>query len=304
MSDVPDEQWQAAFSAAQDRNRRQFILAVIYMAGDLFFATLALAGAVYLPRSNTRASPSLRRSELRQRSSPRLHSTRLARPSRTRLTEPSAPRECGRYLVVPTHRRTRLHADVLNGHTVSKKSVEASMARLGLNAPAPDVVDAASPGLTRPRCRRRICFSGTSPPRSPTRSGAATSKKPTPTPGWYASRRSRICSAAACWASRPLTATPAAELVAAAPHMAVAARGGDIEGVIFHTDRGSQYTAGDFAEACRRLGVTQSMGRTGSALDNAAAESFFVHRARSETCWVAQPNPRHTSPPRRVSRSS
>ena len=57
--------------------------------------------------------------------------------------------------------------------------------------------------------------------------------------------------------------------------MAVATRGGSVAGVIFHTDRGSQYTATDFSEACRRLGVTQSMGRTGSALDNAAAESFF-----------------------------
>ena len=44
------------------------------------------SGVSDLTRSNTRAPPSLRRSELRQRSSPRLHSTRLARPSRTRLT--------------------------------------------------------------------------------------------------------------------------------------------------------------------------------------------------------------------------
>ncbi len=57
--------------------------------------------------------------------------------------------------------------------------------------------------------------------------------------------------------------------------MAAATRGGDIASVIFHTDHGSQYTSRDFAEACRRLGVTQSTGRTRSALDNAAAESFF-----------------------------
>ncbi|MDE0669292.1 MAG: hypothetical protein OXI48_09745 [bacterium] len=35
---------------------------------------------------------------------------------------------------------------------------------------------------------------------------------------------------------------PAAELAQAALNMAAATRGGDIEGVIFHTDRGSQYT--------------------------------------------------------------
>jgi transposase InsO family protein len=35
-----------------------------------------------------------------------------------------------------------------------------------------------------------------------------------------------------------------------------------------------EYTGECFAQACRRTGVTQSMGRTGSALDNAVAESF------------------------------
>ena len=55
----------------------------------------------------------------------------------------------------------------------------------------------------------------------------------------------------------------------------MAVRGGDVTGVIFHTDRGSEYTAGDFAKVCERFGITQSMGRVGSALDNAASESFF-----------------------------
>jgi transposase InsO family protein len=46
-------------------------------------------------------------------------------------------------------------------------------------------------------------------------------------------------------------------------------------GVIFHSDRGSEYTAGLYRGVCERLGITQSMGRVGSALDNAAIESFF-----------------------------
>jgi len=66
-----------------------------------------------------------------------------------------------------------------------------------------------------------------------------------------------------------------AELAVASLRMAAAARGGSVGGVIFHTDQGSEYTAGPFAAACRSLGVVQSMGRVGSALDNAPAESFF-----------------------------
>lgn len=66
-----------------------------------------------------------------------------------------------------------------------------------------------------------------------------------------------------------------AELARASINMAVAHRGGCVAGVVFHTDRGSEYTATDFGAACRRLGIRQSMGRVASALDNAAAESFF-----------------------------
>jgi transposase InsO family protein len=64
------------------------------------------------------------------------------------------------------------------------------------------------------------------------------------------------------------------ELAKAALCMAVAVRGGDVADVIFHTDQGGEYTGQVFATACKNAGVTQSMGRTGSALDNAAAESF------------------------------
>jgi transposase InsO family protein len=58
--------------------------------------------------------------------------------------------------------------------------------------------------------------------------------------------------------------------------MAVAARGGrgQVTGVIFHTDCGSEYTAAPFRAACERLGVRQSMGRPGSALDNAVIEAW------------------------------
>jgi transposase InsO family protein len=58
--------------------------------------------------------------------------------------------------------------------------------------------------------------------------------------------------------------------------MAVAVRGGRdaIAGVVFHTDQGSEYTAHRFRAACDRIGIRQSMGRPGSALDNAVIESW------------------------------
>lgn len=68
---------------------------------------------------------------------------------------------------------------------------------------------------------------------------------------------------------------PTADLAKQAINTAVAVRGGDVAGVIFHSDKGSQYTSNAFAAACRRLGIARSTGRTGNALDNAPAESFF-----------------------------
>ena len=74
--------------------------------------------------------------------------------------------------------------------------------------------------------------------------------------------------------------------------MAAVTRGGfdAVDGVIFHSDRGSEYTAAALAAVCRAFGVVQSMGRVGSALDNSPAEAFnstlkveFVYRHRFRT---------------------
>lgn len=45
-------------------------------------------------------------------------------------------------------------------------------------------------------------------------------------------------------------------------------------GLVHHSDQGVQYTALSFSERLKEVGITPSMGRTGSALDNAMAESF------------------------------
>jgi len=65
-----------------------------------------------------------------------------------------------------------------------------------------------------------------------------------------------------------------AALSVAALLMAAAVRGGNVRGAVMHTDQGSEYTAQEFRDACVRLGIVQSMGRPGSALDNAVIESW------------------------------
>jgi putative transposase len=69
-----------------------------------------------------------------------------------------------------------------------------------------------------------------------------------------------------------------APLVCDAMRMAIAIRGGrdHIAGVTFHSDRGTQYTAGIFTNLCAQNNIRQSMSRSGSCLDNAAAEAFFA----------------------------
>jgi transposase InsO family protein len=45
-------------------------------------------------------------------------------------------------------------------------------------------------------------------------------------------------------------------------------------GVIFHSDRGSQYCSAEFQDALKGWGVRSSMSRKGNRWDNAPTESF------------------------------
>ena len=47
-------------------------------------------------------------------------------------------------------------------------------------------------------------------------------------------------------------------------------------GVIFHSDRGTQYTSKEFDEYCATNNIRRSLGKTGICYDNAVSESFFA----------------------------
>jgi putative transposase len=65
------------------------------------------------------------------------------------------------------------------------------------------------------------------------------------------------------------------ELVVDALQMAVARRRPG-EGLVHHSDRGSQYTAIAFGRHCREAGIALSMGSKGDCFDNAVIESFWA----------------------------
>jgi hypothetical protein len=80
-----------------------------------------------------------------------------------------------------------------------------------------------------------------------------------------------------------------AQLAYGALAMAVAVRGGQVPGVILHTDQGSEYIARAFRQACERLSVRQSMGRPGRAIAvsgrPSAIGSSTLRWARGNWSW-------------------
>jgi putative transposase len=102
------------------------------------------------------------------------------------------------------------------------------------------------------------------------------------------------------------------ELVLDALGMAVTARGGN--GVVCHSDHGSQYTSIAYGTYAKQSGINLSMGSIGDPWDNAMAETFFAslekellrrerfhtrEHARTRIFWYIEcfynPRRRHTS---------
>jgi putative transposase len=72
-------------------------------------------------------------------------------------------------------------------------------------------------------------------------------------------------------ASRSMSAS----LVVDALNMAAWTRGTRLDGLICHTDAGSQYTSVSYTERIDELGVSASIGTVGDSFDNAMAESVM-----------------------------
>src|SRR3954462_9667885 len=122
------------------------------------------------------------------------------------------------------------------------------------------------------RCRSRpTCSIGISWPRSLIRSGWRIS--PTSSEGWLylAVILDLFTRKVVGWAMREHMR---AELTMAALTMAIQRRR-PAPGLMHHSDRGSQYAAGDYRKILHAAAITPSMSRKGNCWDNAPMESFF-----------------------------
>jgi putative transposase len=173
-----------------------------------------------------------------------------------------------------TYGSPRIHRDLTeDGWRVSEKTVAKSMARQHLIARGKK----RRKGLTRPDKRKRpfpdlVQRDFTAPAPDVKWCGDMT-EIPTDEGKLYLATTLDLFSRRLL--GYATSAHPDAALAGQAIKMAAATRGGNVAGVIFHTDRGSTYTADDFTSLCVKLKIKQSMGRVGSCFDNAAAESFF-----------------------------
>src|SRR2546421_531342 len=103
------------------------------------------------------------------------------------------------------------------------------------------------PRLTRPRQRHRTWLHATSTRPLRTSRGPVTSPTCAPGKGWLfgATVIDLYSRSVIGWA---LADHLRASLVGDALEMAVATRGGHVDGVVFHSDRGCQYTSAEFAQ--------------------------------------------------------
>ena len=175
-----------------------------------------------------------------------------------------------------TYGSPRIHADLVEaGWTVSVNTVADSMRRQGLQGRKPKRRKGTTEqDKTAPKFPDRLERDFTAPEANVKWCGDMT-EIPTDEGKLYLATVLDLFSRKLL--ASPTAEHPDAELAGDAIKMAAAVRGGRtvIDGVIFHTDRGSTCTAKDFTKLCRRLGVVQSMGRVGSCFDNAASEAFF-----------------------------
>ena len=63
--------------------------------------------------------------------------------------------------------------------------------------------------------------------------------------------------------------------------------------IVFHTDRGSQYTSRRFRNQLARKGLRSSMGDVGACWDNAVVERFFGSLKHDWILKVHQPTRQH-----------
>jgi putative transposase len=79
-----------------------------------------------------------------------------------------------------------------------------------------------------------------------------------------------------------MSAAMTVQLVTDALVMAIWRRGKP-DALLHHSDRGSQYTSGQFQRLMADHGVVCSMSRSGNVWDNAAMESFFSSLKNTKT---------------------
>ena len=195
----------------------------------------------------------------------------------------------------------RVRADLrADGWRVSKKTVAASMARQGL---------VGRPTRRRFRCLTRPDKAARPIPDLVKRdfSAAAINAKwcgdlteiPTDEGKLYLAHVEDLASRRICgFAMSEHHDNP---LAVAALQMAAAVRGGDVRGVIFHSDHGGEYSGELFETACRRLEVTQSMGRVEMKAPVGTDQSGWV--SRRPTARPARRRPNRASLPLRLMRS-